>query len=305
MQIYFCCVTGIILFSNTVTQNANAQGCSDAGFCSLKYHTASTKIFKNIIAVGNTFGIADGNTFVNSTYINYSRQIKKTLYWDTKFTANYASGALANNFNTGDVFSTLSATVKNAKNGKQHFKLLGGIKIPLTAANNKAGGKSLPMAYQTSLGTFDALAGTSYSLNNWEFTTAWQIPLTKENKNTFFETYSVSNDFATTNKLQRKADVLFRAAYGFKNSNKKFLVKPNLLAIYHLGQDSYEDIFSVRRTLTGSGGLTLNANVMGTYAINKRSIIEISLAAPFVVRTVRPDGLTRKFTAGVEYSISF
>ena len=75
--------------------------------------------------------------------------------------------------------------------------------------------------------------------------------------------------------------------------------------IYHLDEDSYEDIFSKRQQLNGSKGITLNANIIGNYRINNRNSIELSLAAPFVVRDIRPDGLTRKFTAAIEYQFSF
>jgi hypothetical protein len=282
-----------------------AQGCSDAGFCSLKYHDNTIKNYKNSIAIGNVSGIADGNTFINGSYITYSRQLHKNIYWDTKVTANYASGKLANNFNAGDIFTSFSIKVYASKDYTRSLKILSGLKIPLTAANDKTEGKPLPMAYQSSLGTYDLLLGANYNINNWEFTNAWQIPLTKQNKNTFLKEYAVSNDFPSTNKFRRNADVLIRASYDIKKVAKNISLKPNILAVYHLADDSYEDIFSIRRSLTGSRGLTLNANIIGKFVINNSSSIELSLAAPFVVRDVRPDGLTRKFTAGLEYRFSF
>lgn len=299
MKKYFLSV--IITF---LVQYANAQGCSDAGFCSLKYHTG-TPPAKNIIAVGNVAGVGDGNTFVNSTYFNYTRQLSAKLYWDTRLSANYASGALANNFNAGDVFTNLSLQVWQSPSKMNALNFLAGLKIPLTAGNDKAGGKPLPMTYQASLGTFDLLLGASFKIKNWEFTNAWQLPLTKENKNTFIDDYSISDDFPSSNKFQRKADMLLRAAYTINKTGSRFSFKPNLLAVYHLGEDSYENIFSQRQSLTGSKGLTLNANIIGKYAINTKSSLELSVAAPFAVRDLRPDGLTRKFTAGVEYRFSF
>jgi hypothetical protein len=282
-----------------------AQGCSDAGFCSLKYHDAAGKNNKNSISIGNTSGAADGNTFVNGTYATYSRQLSDKIYWDTKITANYASGKLANNFNIGDIFSSFTVKAYTSKTNTQSLKFLAGLKIPLTAANDKAGSKPLPLAYQSSLGTYDVLVGANFNSNKWEFTNAWQLPVTKQNKNTFIKEYSVSNDFPSTNKFERKGDVLLRAAYNIKKLAKNISLKPNILAIYHLGEDSYENIYSMRTNLVGSKGLTLNANLIGNYAINKSSSIELSVAAPFLVRDVRADGLTRKFTAGIEYKFSF
>jgi hypothetical protein len=299
MKKYFLTVAALL-----VIQLATAQGCSDAGFCSLQYHRGAA-LTKNSIAAGNVAGVGDGNTFINTTYITYTRQLTGKMYWDTKVTANYASGALANNFNAGDVFTNLSMQAWQSSSKQHLLNFSAGMKIPLTAGNDKAGGKPLPMTYQSSLGTFDLLLGASYKVNNWEFTNAWQLPLTRENKNSFFDEYAVSDDFPSSNKFRRKADVLLRGAYTIHKAGSKFSFKPNVLAVYHLGEDSYENIFAKRQILTGSKGLTLNANIIGKYAINTKSSLELSAAAPFVVRTIRPDGLTRELTAGLEYKFSF
>lgn len=295
---------GLTFIALIIIEYVAAQGCSDAGFCSLKYYPG-TAAAKNSITAGNVAGAGDGGTFINNTYVSYTRQLTRKIFWDTKITANYASGALANNFNAGDVFTNLSIQAWQSPSKKLSLNFLTGIKIPLTAGNDKAGGKPLPMSYQASLGTADLLLGVSYVFANWEFTNAWQLPLTKQNKNTFIDEYSVSDAFPSSNKLQRKGDALLRVAYNIKRGGTKFSFKPNVLAVYHLGEDSYENIFSKRQILTGSNGLTLNANIIGKYALTAKSSLELSVAAPFVVRNIRPDGLTRKFTAGIEYKISF
>lgn len=287
---------------------SNAQGCSDAGFCSLQYHATDSSAsmpLKNSLSLGNVVGIGDGKTFVNGNWITYSRQLGKRVFADIKLTSNYASGSIANHFNVGDVFLNLTYEAYKNEKTQKNFKLLGGLKLPLTSGNDKAGGKPLPMAYQSSLGTIDALVGLHLSLKNWEFTNAYQIPLTKQNKNTFLKEYSVSSDFPSSNKLQRQADVLLRVAYQVNQLSKKVSFKPNFLAIYHTSEDSYENIFGQRQVLTGSSGLTLNANLITRYKINKVSSIELSLASPLIVRTIRPDGLTRSFTAAIEYKINF
>ncbi|MGC4101827.1 hypothetical protein [Ferruginibacter sp.] len=294
------CFIILVLAAGSKTQ---AQGCSDAGFCSLKY--AGTSAHKNSIALGNISGVADGHTFVNSTYITYSMQLHKKLLWDTKLVANYASGKLGHNFNAGDVFTNISYKAWQNSTQQKSITALAGLKIPLTKSNDKAGGQPLPMAYQASLGTYDLLLGGNVQINKWEFTNAWQIPLTRQNENTFIKENSSSGDFSSTNKFRRKSDVLLRAAYNIKRAGSKFSFKPNLLAVYHLSNDSYEDGNTNRQQLTGSKGLTLNANIIGKYFINRSNSIELSIAAPFVVRQIRPDGLTREFTAGIEYKISF
>lgn len=300
-RIYTLLLALACLYTNTL----HAQGCSDGGFCSLNYHNANDKQYNNTVTLGNVSGVTDGSTFVNGTYISYARKLGKAFYWDTKVTVNYASGNLANNFNAGDIFTNITYRVYGNDTTRQYLKLLGGFKAPLTSANDKAGGKPLPMAYQSSTGTWDALLGINYSIKNWEFTNAYQIPVINRNRNSFFDEYSVSDKFPTTNQFRRKSDVLLRAAYNIKTKGMKFSLKPNILAIYHVGEDTYEDIYGKRQNLAGSQGLTLNANVIAGLAINKKNALELSVAAPFVVRDIRPDGLTREFTVGLEYKLSF
>ena len=78
-----------------------------------------------------------------------------------------------------------------------------------------------------------------------------------------------------------------------------------MLFIYHLGKDNFENTFGKRETIIGSDGLTINGNLISAYRINSKNSLELSLATPFVVRDIRPDGLTREFTAGLIYKISF
>ena len=78
-----------------------------------------------------------------------------------------------------------------------------------------------------------------------------------------------------------------------------------MLFIYHLGEDTFENQFSQRETIEGSDGLTINGNLITSYQLNKRSALELSLATPFLIREIRPDGLTRGFVAGLNYRVSF
>jgi hypothetical protein len=111
--------------------------------------------------------------------------------------------------------------------------------------------------------------------------------------------------YLPTNLFERKGDALLRFSYNFDLNNSRFSIRPSLLGIYHLGNDSYSDMNKMRMEIEKSSGLTLNGNVFVGYRLNKSSALELSAGAPFVVRTNRPDGLTRSFVASVEYKISF
>ena len=72
-----------------------------------------------------------------------------------------------------------------------------------------------------------------------------------------------------------------------------------------MGEDTYQNVFGNRENIKGSDGLTINGNLITTYNFNKKNSLELSLATPFLIRDIRPDGLTRKFVAGLIYKISF
>ena len=162
-----------------------------------------------------------------------------------------------------------------------------GFKIPFTSSNLKINEFSLPLDYQSSLGTFDLITGLNLNYKNWDFNTAIQIPVFNNNKNSYFKEFSNTDDFPSTNLFKRKSDALFRTTYTYQTANKKFTFKPNVLFIYHLGEDSFENAFGQRETIKNSDGLTINGNIIGAYAINAKNSIELSLATPFVVREVR------------------
>ena len=82
-------------------------------------------------------------------------------------------------------------------------------------------------------------------------------------------------------------------------------LKPNILAIYHLGEDGYENRLGQKESITGSDGLTMNAGIVATKRFKNNNQVEIVAAAPFIVRDTRPDGLTRSIVVNVQYSFLF
>ncbi|HQZ25538.1 MAG TPA: hypothetical protein PLD18_09570 [Flavobacterium sp.] len=293
-------ISAIILISNF----AFAQGCSDAGICSIGHGFQSTdKDVKNTIEIATIFGAGESDVKYFSPYISYTRQINDKIELSTKVTFSTASGSFGTRGAFGDAF-LIGKYSFAAKNNTQWSTLLGW-KLPFTSSNLKINGYSLPLDYQSSLGTFDLFLGTNFKYRKWDFNAALQIPVFNNNKNSYFAAYSGTDDFPTTNLFERKSDALFRATYTLNTKNQKFSFKPNVLFIYHLGEDSFENIFGKRENFVGSEGLTINGNLISTYNISEQKSIELSIAAPFVVRDIRPDGLTRSFVLALHYKISF
>jgi hypothetical protein len=281
-----------------------AQGCSDAGICSINHgFQADEKQFKNAIEVAGICSLGEADVKYFSPYMSYSKKFNDHYSFTSKITYSTATGSFGTRSQFGDVFLVGNCTFKEKKS--HQWSTLFGLKFPLTASNLKINGYSLPLDYQSSLGTIDVFLGTNFRYKNWNFNGALQLPTVNLNKNSYFKEYGSTNDFSSTNLFERKPDALLRATYALKTPNKKFTFKPNLLFIYHLGEDSFENIYNQRENIKGSGGLTVNVNLITNYALTKQSNLEFSVATPFVVRDIRPDGLTRSFVLGIIYQYSF
>lgn len=290
--------------------NSFSQGCSDAGFCSLgalKNVTQGTQP-KRILDVGFNFGYGEQKTLTYNPYIQYGVVLSDRISVQAKLTSTYAKGFLGSKFNLGDIYGVITYTPATTSSNSLRF--IGGVKIPLTTANDKnSAGLALPLDYQSSIGTYDIIGGMNYIINgHLEIDAALQVPLFQNNKSSFFPDNfppdSRLNNFPPTNQFRRKPDVLFRLGYYIKLP-ASISLKPNLLAIYHTGNDSYVDRTGSRVALIGSKGLTLNEGITITKQFSNNNRLELIAAMPVIGRKLRPDGLTRKWVLNLQYSIAF
>lgn len=284
----------------------HSQGCSDAGFCTV--HSIKTtevqdssSTDKSIIKTGVSIGIAQYDVLIISPYVEYSRIISKKMTTTVKMLYSVHLGNLTTTQDLSDVIATANYKISGSVN------LIGGIKIPLNAADKSHNGLSLPMAYQTSLGTTDVIAGISYKKKNLSLTFAYQQPLT-QNKNKFFigdyPSDVIDSNYLSTNSYFRKPDILLRLSYNHNFKNKRMTLISSILPIYHAGNDSFVNKENQIEEIIGSKGLTLNLNIFYQYKVTDNQKIEFSVGAPVVSRESRPDGLSQ-FSVGIEYSINF
>ncbi len=292
----------LILLSLLSCYGTNAQGCSDAGICSISNaHDEAEK--RNQFEVGTIAGEGEAGIRYLSPYAAY------TLHWNrhwsasAKVTSSFAEGEFGKRGSVGDAFLKLAYIPETAGTCSWTYTL--GAKIPFNHANLKINNHPLPLDYQTSLGTFDLLAAVGLKYKAFDYNAALQIPVININRNSFFREYSGTDDFPTTNLFVRKPDALLQATYTIGPGNSKFSLKPNLLLVYHVGEDTYEDIYGSRHAIAGSSGVTLNGNLIGSFHSKSGNVLALSVAAPFIVRDIRPDGLTRAYTAALGYTIGF
>lgn len=302
--------TSFPVFFVVLTTAGYSQGCSDAGFCSIgalaPKQTMQEK--KRQISIQLPVGIGDENVIVFTPAIQYDFRFREKWAVQAKLTANYAEGDLGSVSGPGDFYLIGTYSKGKNENGWNISASAGG-KFPLSQSNLKSDGKSLPMQYQSSLGTIDLIMGIALSNPRWQFAAGWQQPLSGTNGNNFLPIY-FNNDKAAryipSNDFTRKADVLLRGLYKYR-VNQRLEVRPGLLGIYHLGNDSYIDGNVSNRPIPirGSDGLTLNASVAAWYKVSKKCSIGLTGAMPLVVRDLRPDGLTRSFVLSPEISWAF
>lgn len=299
----------ICLLLQTMAFQGFGQGCSDAGFCTIgalkDNGSSSEQKYSASLALGVGLGMGLEATSSITSYLEYNHAITSKWNLGAKITGGLYDGDLGSNAGPGDFYLSGTYTPKSAENHK--FSILGSIKAPLTTSDaTNEDDIPLPMEYQSSLGTFDIIAGISYLYKKkWEFSTGFQLPVSGKNENEFlrFPSDSIEGDFNSTREFERAGDVLLRAGYLFRFQENRLLVKPNLLAIYHLGEDSYTDAFDQRQNIENSDGLTLNAGIMLTRIFKNNHQLEVIAASPLVVREERPDGLTRSFVFNIQYQI--
>jgi len=294
-----------------IVGKSNGQGCSDAGFCTLHSIKNNTKNAaevdkKNELAFGFNFGKGERYTSIYNLEVEYTRTITKRTSVNGKLGYSAISGELANTNGLTDLFLSVNHSFDIKSKWQKSF--LVGLKLPFDKSDIVKDGIHLPMPYQTSLGTTDLVLGLNFIRNSFGATVALQQPLKSINGNKFrpedYPSVPLANRYLPSDEFSRKGDVLLRFSYNF-DFTKRFSIRPSLLSIYHEANDTYLTANKMRTEIANSAGLTINGNVFADYKLKNGSSFELSLGTPFVIRTNRPDGLTRSFVAAVEYRIEF
>lgn len=320
------------------------QGCSDAGFCTLGALRPNQPYSKKVnlklrsIEISNYLGITQpnpdafaGRVFIYNVSADVNVSVSNKISAQIKLPYQFVHGGLANTNGLGDI--SLSGSYNIFSNEKLQINASLGMKIPTGDANKTKNVRandgsvrdiSLPMYYQTSLGTWDVLGGISLITNNWLFATGFQQALT-ETPNQFLWTsfantpdFTKSLNYLKSNRLIRGTDVMLRVERNFRFSNWNFY--GGLLGIYRITKDKFFETaggLNQHISVDGSQGLALTALVGGGYRFNTHSGIKAMFGYnlidrvatqkrgtnPEIVLHKNPDGLSRQMviTLGYEY----
>ena len=217
-------------------QNSFAQGCSDAGVCSIDGYAPSildtTREYKSTIRFGANYGRADHSITAIGAYLSYG--IKINDKWDASVKAAMLSQADSSisAFGLSDIY------VNTTYHFFPSFSMNLGFKVPLMDASKSLDGLPLPMDFQSSLGTFDLLIGFRYQYRFLQLMAGYQQPLT-QNKNAFLsELYPDSHQFSTyqsTNQFVRSPDAIFRAAFVLGLAQKLYFTPSALFLPWSCG----------------------------------------------------------------------
>ncbi len=296
----------LIFFSSNIV---SAQGCSDAGFCSVgsPHPSVMDTFYRHQLKATISYGAGEQGVSILQFIPEWQWRISKAGSIQLKVPYVYSNGNLGSNSGIGDATLAFTGEILNRNDVKVNGSI--GIKAPTgstDADNVNNSSYALPMPYQTGLGTTDLILGSSVSFFNWNAGIGFQGVLKNENKNTFAHFRYINgpdaDKYFESNKLNRGNDVLIRIERIFASA--KWTFTPGVLAIYRLMEDEITNAEEKIVAVMGSDGLTLNITGMVNYAISNKVSSTLILGAPLIVRENRPDGLTRSFVCnlGIQYN---
>jgi hypothetical protein len=315
MMKFFTSITFILYFQIV----AVGQGCSDAGFCTMgamkpdQPYNKKLPIRLRSMEVSFYRGTTTLSPVVYVANIDASFSIldSKTSF-QIKLPYQAVSGNFGNTGGLGDISLCLTRNIFSKENFDINISL--GSKIPSNDANLKDPDSkvSYPMYYQTSLGTYDAIAGISFITRKWLFATGIQHPF-NQNKNEFtwgswFPIYEGSDEYVrkynSCYELKRGTDVMLRAERNFRFSRFNFSL--GLLPIFRITNDEITDVNTGKRVKPEAAkGMALSAIGTAGYNINVKMGIKLLLGHKIVQRDTNPDGLTRELVSTVSYFYRF
>ena len=187
---------------------AYAQGCSDAGFCSidaLRPNQQKEEVLRDQFRIGTFYGNADHAIAVYGMSIAYDDAWSSSWRSEIKLTSLAQSSEAIQTFGLSDVLINIHFQAS------QRMGLSAGIKWPLSDASNELDGLPLPMDHQSSLGTHDLIFGFSYVSWGIQWAAALQQPLTQNNNQFLSSFYPSENElsaFPSTNAFNRSGDAV-------------------------------------------------------------------------------------------------
>lgn len=315
------CYLIVFILSTVPLSSAWSQGCSDAGFCTMGAMKPDQPFYKNIPIKLRSMEVSfyRGKTilspvvFVGTLDINFNIVDDKTFF-QVKLPHQSVKGNFGSTSGLSDISVCLTRKILSTTDFD--FNLSLGGKIPSNDADLKDDTHNLPlpMYYQTSLGTYDFIAGMSAISRGWLFATGIQVPFNR-NKNHFTwapwipvykngEGADYVREYNGAYELKRGTDVMLRVERNFRFSRINF--SAGLLSIYRITRDEVTVPSTGERIRPeGTTGLALSAIATAGYRFNIQSGIKVLYGRKITKRNFNPDGLTRHDVMTISYYYRF
>lgn len=313
-----------------------AQGCSDAGFCTMGAMKPDQNYNKRVTIKLRSieFNFYRGTSLLTpviyATNVDFNLAITDKSSLQIKVPYQWIEGSLGTNAGIGDISLSYTKNLKTYSRWSLNGTL--GAKIPTNDANATinnefTNGQATPlhMYYQTSLGSYDGIAGVSLINEKWLFATGIQIAFT-ENGNEFiwagFPNYPGLNateqqreggrryisNYDVGIHLKRGTDIMFRVERNFKFTNFNFTL--GALPIYRITKDNVlrpqtNELPERREDLDGTTGLALSVLGSFGYQFDVKSSVKFIQGIKITDREVNPDGLTRNEVTSISYIYKF
>ena len=299
------------------------QGCSDAGFCTMGAMSPSQIYSKKInfklraIEVSYYKGSTDLTPTVNAATADFTFGINDRTSVQFKLPYMWVSGSMGNTSGLSDISLSLTRNLYSTE--RFHINGTFGVKIPTGSSSQDDANTEhttdnqvhvLPMYYQTSLGSFDLVAGGAYISQKWMFATGIQMALTRNENNFQYDDWANYPDpayiqsYDLANELKRGTDIMFRVERAFHFS--KVDIRLGLLPIIRVSKDEILNIDTGERVkLEGTTGMALTALLNVAYHFNISHSAKLMYGQKITDRDVNPDGLTRSNVLALAYVIRF
>lgn len=307
-------IFGVMIVQCITVRPVQAQGCSDAGFCTMGA-LRPDQPFNKRIAIrlrSMEIGFYRGSTpltpviYVATADLNFGINDKTSLQLKLPYQA--ATGQLGSTSGFGDISLCVTRTLVRQRTFDINISL--GAKLPTNKSDKDENGFPLPMYYQTSLGSYDGIAGLSLISRKWLFATGIQHAFTRNDNQFLWSAWDTSNEdliylhrYANSKELQRGTDIMLRVERNFRFSQWNFAL--GLLPIYRINEDVITDRSGNRIAQKNTTGLAMSALLSAGYNFDVRSGVRLLIGQKIVQRESNTDGLTRELVSTLSYCYKF
>lgn len=311
-------ILGIAIFP---LQKAVAQGCSDAGLCTMgtlkpnQFFDSKLRFRLKSVDLNYTLGVAPTQDRTVQTSLDLNFTFKNKWTAQIKLPYQFVQGKLGETQGLGDITLSISRTIFN--NEKIQVALTLGGKIATGNANQASiDDRPLPLLYQSSLGSNDIILGGSVRTRNWMFAAGYQQPL-NASRNTFmpemWEGTGKSEDaklYFANNQFLRGSDLMMRVERNIRFSRLNIFA--GLLSIYRVTPDKvmmpHADGTVQSTEISASQGFVFTFMTGAGYQFSMNSGIKFLVGKKDLnqfTRSAHIDGLARSWVYSFSYQYRF